>query len=178
RKKRRWRQRKEQRLYLQLSDGLECLEHICREGCTTVGPYDVETAKKPSPCDKYATCQGVQMLIKHLVLCKRRASGVGCCRCNRMWQLLRLHSSICDHPDSCRVPLCRLLALTGNSNGKQTENEGGCEVEAACEEGLLGQSYVVAVSTQEKERGGAEGNNGQNCSCIENLQIILSFYGN
>ncbi|KAG4171090.1 hypothetical protein ERO13_A12G187200v2 [Gossypium hirsutum] len=107
RKKRRWRQRKEQRLYLQLSDGLECLEHICREGCTTVGPYDVETAKKPSPCDKYATCQGVQMLIKHLVLCKRRASGVGCCRCNRMWQLLRLHSSICDHPDSCRVPLCR-----------------------------------------------------------------------
>ncbi|KAG4116793.1 hypothetical protein ERO13_D12G190201v2 [Gossypium hirsutum] len=106
-KQRRWRQRKEQRLYLQLSDGLECLEHICREGCTTVGPYDVETAKKPSPCDKYATCQGVQMLIKHLVLCKRRASGVGCCRCNRMWQLLRLHSSICDHPDSCRVPLYR-----------------------------------------------------------------------
>ncbi|MBA0862694.1 hypothetical protein Goshw_011746, partial [Gossypium schwendimanii] len=107
RKKRRWRQRKEQRLYLQLSDGLECLEYICREGCTTVGPYDVKTAKKPSPCDMYATCQGVQMLIKHLVLCKRRASGVGCCRCNRMWQLLRLHSSICDDSDSCRVPLCR-----------------------------------------------------------------------
>lgn len=59
-----------------------------------------------------------------------------------------------------------------------TENGRGCEVEAACEEGLLGQSYVVAVSTQEKERGGAEGNNGQNCSCIENLQIILSFHGN
>lgn len=54
----------------------------------------------------------------------------------------------------------------------------GCRVEATCEEGLVGQNYVVAVSTQEKEGGGAEGNNGQNCSCIENLQIILRFHGN
>ncbi|KAE8707462.1 BTB/POZ and TAZ domain-containing protein 2 [Hibiscus syriacus] len=111
RKKRTRRHKKEQSSYLQLSDGIECLEHICREGCTTVGPYNIEPAKKPRPCDKYATCESVQMLIKHFALCKRRANGFRCSRCNRMWQLLRLHSSICDHPDSCRVPLCRQFKL-------------------------------------------------------------------
>ncbi|XVF11631.1 hypothetical protein REPUB_Repub08aG0043800 [Reevesia pubescens] len=107
RKKKTRRQRQEQSLYLQLSEAMECLEHICTEGCTTVGPYDVEPKKKTGPCDKYTTCQGVQLLIKHFALCKRRANGGGCSRCKRMWQLLRLHSSICDQPDSCRVPLCR-----------------------------------------------------------------------
>ncbi|KAL4383292.1 hypothetical protein GQ457_15G006600 [Hibiscus cannabinus] len=110
RRKRTRRHRKEQNMYLQLSDGIECLEHICREGCTTVGPYDVEP-KKPVPCDKYSTCHGVQMLIKHFAVCKRRANGFGCSRCKQMWQLLRLHSSVCDHPDSCRVPLCRQFKL-------------------------------------------------------------------
>ncbi|XVF54603.1 hypothetical protein PTKIN_Ptkin05aG0194900 [Pterospermum kingtungense] len=108
RKKRTRRHREEQSLYLQLSEAMECLEHICTEGCTTVGPYDVEPVKRKSPCKKYETCRGVQLLIKHFALCKRRANGGGCSRCKRMWQLLRLHSSICDHqPDSCRVPLCR-----------------------------------------------------------------------
>ncbi|XVE54562.1 hypothetical protein DITRI_Ditri03aG0091400 [Diplodiscus trichospermus] len=107
RKKKTRRHREEQSLYLQLSEAMECLEHICTEGCTTVGPYDVEPAKRKGPCNKYATCQGVQMLIKHFALCKRRANGGGCLRCKRMWQLLRLHSSICDQHDSCRVPLCR-----------------------------------------------------------------------
>ncbi|GMJ05847.1 BTB and TAZ domain protein 1 [Hibiscus trionum] len=111
RKKRTRRHKKVQSLYLQLSDGIECLEHICREGCTTVRPYNAEPAKKPIPCDKYNTCEGVQMLIKHFALCKRRANGFGCSRCKRMWQLLRLHSSVCDHPDSCRVPLCRQFKL-------------------------------------------------------------------
>ncbi|KAE8721539.1 BTB/POZ and TAZ domain-containing protein 2 [Hibiscus syriacus] len=107
RKKRIRRHREAQSLYLQLSEAMECLQHICTEGCTTVGPYDVKPAKKPGPCNKYATCHGVQLLIKHFALCKRRVNGGGCSRCKRMWQLLRLHSSICDHPDSCRVPLCR-----------------------------------------------------------------------
>ncbi|KAL4347085.1 hypothetical protein GQ457_17G017920 [Hibiscus cannabinus] len=111
RKKRMRRHKKEQSLYLQLSDGIECLEHICREGCTTVRPCNVEPAKRPSPCHKHNTCEGVQMLIKHFALCKRRANGFGCSRCKRMWQLLRLHSSVCDHPDSCRVPLCRQFKL-------------------------------------------------------------------
>ncbi|KAK8547911.1 hypothetical protein V6N13_123334 [Hibiscus sabdariffa] len=107
RKKRMRRHREEQSLYLQLSEAMECLQHICTEGCTTVGPYDVKPANKPGPCNKYATCHGVQLLIKHLAFCKRRVNGEGCSRCKRMWQLLRLHSSICDQPDSCRVPLCR-----------------------------------------------------------------------
>ncbi|GMI95198.1 BTB and TAZ domain protein 1 [Hibiscus trionum] len=107
RKKRMRRHRKEQSLYLELSEAMECLKHICTEGCTTVGPYDVKPAKKPGPCNKYVTCHGVQLLIKHFALCKRRVNGGGCSRCKRMWQLLRLHSSICDHRDSCRVPLCR-----------------------------------------------------------------------
>ncbi|EOY22321.1 BTB and TAZ domain protein 2 isoform 3, partial [Theobroma cacao] len=111
RKKRTRRHRVEQSLYLQLSEAMECLEHICTEGCTTVGPYDVEPAKKRGPCNKYTTCQGVQLLIKHFASCKRRANGGGCSRCKRMWQLLRLHSSICDQPDSCRVPLCRQFKL-------------------------------------------------------------------
>ncbi|KAH1131338.1 hypothetical protein J1N35_002716 [Gossypium stocksii] len=107
RKRRMRRHMKEQNLYLQLSEAMVCLQHICTEGCTIVGPYDVKPAKKPSPCNKYVTCHGVQLLIKHFALCKTRVNGGGCSRCNRMWQLLRLHSSICDQPDSCRVPLCR-----------------------------------------------------------------------
>ncbi|GMI64386.1 BTB and TAZ domain protein 4 [Hibiscus trionum] len=26
-----------------------------------------------------------------------------------MWQLLELHSRLCNEPDSCKVPLCRLF---------------------------------------------------------------------
>ncbi|XP_022137707.1 BTB/POZ and TAZ domain-containing protein 1-like [Momordica charantia] len=106
RKKRCRRQRKEQRLYLQLSDAMECLEHICKEGCTEVGPHDVEPTKKP--CSKFSTCRGVQLLIKHFATCRNRVQeGGSCWRCKRMWQLLRLHASICDQSDSCKVPLCR-----------------------------------------------------------------------
>ncbi|KAL5748245.1 hypothetical protein ACOSP7_025278 [Xanthoceras sorbifolium] len=110
RRKRRRRHREEQSLYMQLSEAMECLEHICTEGCTSVGPYDVEPSKKKVPCSKFSTCQGLQLLIKHFAVCKKRVNG-GCLRCKRMWQLLRLHSSICDQPDSCKVPLCRQFKL-------------------------------------------------------------------
>ncbi|KAA0036064.1 hypothetical protein IC582_030057 [Cucumis melo] len=106
RKKRCRRQRKEQRVYLQLSDAMECLEHICKEGCTNVGPLDVEPTKK-QPCSKYSTCRGVQLLIKHFATCENRVHGGACWRCKRMWQLLRLHASICHQSDACKVPLCR-----------------------------------------------------------------------
>lgn len=85
---------------------MECLEHICAEGCTSVGPYDMEPGKKKEPCSKFSTCHGLQLLIKHFATCTKRVNG-GCLRCKRMWQLLRLHSSICDQSDVCRVPLCR-----------------------------------------------------------------------
>ncbi|KAB1217284.1 BTB/POZ and TAZ domain-containing protein 1 [Morella rubra] len=110
RKKRTRRRREEQTTYLQLSEAMECLEHICTEGCTSVGPYDTEPTTKKGPCSKFSTCQGLQILIRHFATCKRRING-GCLRCKRMWQLLRLHSSICEQPDSCRVPLCRQFKL-------------------------------------------------------------------
>ncbi|XP_052180623.1 BTB/POZ and TAZ domain-containing protein 1 isoform X2 [Diospyros lotus] len=110
RKKRTRRHREEQSLYLLLNEAMECLEHICREGCTNVRPYDMEPTKNRGPCSRFATCQGLQLLIRHFAMCKRRVNG-GCSRCKRMWQLLRLHSSICDQPDICRVPLCRQFKL-------------------------------------------------------------------
>ncbi|KAF5730908.1 putative protein binding protein [Tripterygium wilfordii] len=110
RRKRSRRRREEQKLYLQLAEAMDCLEHICTEGCTNVGPYDIEPTKKREPCSKFATCEGLQMSIRHFATCKKRVNG-GCVRCKRMWQILRLHSSICDQPGSCRVPLCRQFKL-------------------------------------------------------------------
>ncbi|RVW27840.1 BTB/POZ and TAZ domain-containing protein 1 [Vitis vinifera] len=110
RKKRSRRRREERCLYMQLSEAMECLEHICTEGCTSVGPYHLEPTTKKGPCGKFSTCHGLQMLIKHFGTCKKRVNG-GCSRCKRMWQLLRLHSSICDQTDLCRVPLCRQFKL-------------------------------------------------------------------
>ncbi|KAL2459564.1 BTB/POZ and TAZ domain-containing protein 1 [Forsythia ovata] len=115
RKKRTRRKRVEQNLYLQLSEAMDCLEHICTEGCTGVGPYDMDPSKNKGPCSKFSTCHGLQLLIKHFAACKKRVNG-GCLRCKRMWQLLRLHSSICDQPDECRVPLCRQFKLKVQQN--------------------------------------------------------------
>lgn len=117
RKKRSRRHRQEQTLYLQLSEAMECLEHICTEGCTSVGPCDMKPGKNKGPCSKFSTCQGLQLLIKHFAMCKRRVNG-GCLRCKRMWQLLRLHSSICEQPDTCRVPLCRQFKLKAQQEKK------------------------------------------------------------
>ncbi|KAL6549494.1 hypothetical protein OROHE_008611 [Orobanche hederae] len=107
RKKRTKRFREEQSLYVELSEGMDCLQHICSEGCTSVGPCDMDPGEHKGPCSKFSTCHGLQLLIKHFGACKKRAKG-GCWRCKRMWQLFRLHSSICDGPDVCKVPLCRV----------------------------------------------------------------------
>ncbi|KAG9138016.1 hypothetical protein Leryth_001278 [Lithospermum erythrorhizon] len=114
RKKRAKRHMREQNIYLQLSEAMECLEHICTEGCTSVGPYDMEPGVKKGPCNKFSTCQGLQLSIKHFAACKTRKANGGCSRCKRMWQLLRLHASICEHQtdnDKCKVPLCRQFKL-------------------------------------------------------------------
>ncbi|KAF8378178.1 hypothetical protein HHK36_029515 [Tetracentron sinense] len=110
RQKRRNRNREERNLYLQLSEAMDCLKHICTEGCTSVGPCDKEPTKNKGPCSKFSTCHGLQVLIRHFATCKKRVNGE-CSRCKRMWQLLRLHSSICDQPDCCKVPLCRQFKL-------------------------------------------------------------------
>ncbi|XAR50273.1 hypothetical protein NMG60_11004554 [Bertholletia excelsa] len=118
RKRRRRKHREEQSLYLQLNEAMECLEHICTEGCMSVGPCDVEPTWNRGPCEKFATCQGLQLLIRHFASCKGRGNNGGCSRCKRMWQLLRLHSSICDQPDLCKVPLCRQFKMKAQQEKK------------------------------------------------------------
>ncbi|CAL0306767.1 unnamed protein product [Lupinus luteus] len=111
RKEKSRRHKKEQELYAQLGEAMECLEHICTEGCTDVGPCHVEIRKeKRKPCSKFSTCQNLQLLIRHFATCKKRMNG-GCLRCKRMWQLFKLHSYVCQQTDSCKVPLCRQIQL-------------------------------------------------------------------
>ncbi|XP_076901226.1 BTB/POZ and TAZ domain-containing protein 1-like [Bidens hawaiensis] len=100
-----------QSLYFQLSEAMDCLHHICTQGCTTVGPHDREPSNKRAPCTK---CEGLQHSIYHFANCsKRSVGGGGCVRCKRTWQLFRLHSSICQQLESCRVPLCRQFKTRG-----------------------------------------------------------------
>ncbi|KAL9235589.1 hypothetical protein vseg_010335 [Gypsophila vaccaria] len=109
RKKRTKRHKDERQLYSQLSEAMDCLVHICTEGCTLVGPYDMDPTRNREPCTRFSTCNGLQMLIRHFAMCKKRVNG-GCSMCKRMWQLLKLHASMCHH-DHCRVPLCRQFKL-------------------------------------------------------------------
>ncbi|XP_006291273.2 BTB/POZ and TAZ domain-containing protein 2 [Capsella rubella] len=127
RKKRRRRHRKEQDLYMQLSEAMECIEHICTQGCTLVGPSNVVgnnnnkstmVAEKSKPCKAFSTCYGLQLLIRHFAVCKKRSNDKGCLRCKRMLQLFRLHSSVCDQPETCRVPLCRQFKKRGEQDKK------------------------------------------------------------
>lgn len=102
-RRRKWRRKRaEQRVYTELTEAMDCLRHICTEGCTEVGPVGQAPAK--SPCPAYATtCRGLQLLIHHFSRCHRTS----CPRCQRMWQLLRLHAALCDQPDGqCNTPLC------------------------------------------------------------------------
>ncbi|KAL1203968.1 BTB/POZ and TAZ domain-containing protein 1 [Cardamine amara subsp. amara] len=128
RKKRRRRHKREQNLYMQLSEAMECIEHICTEGCKLVGPSsNLDNNKstsqvKTGPCSAFSTCYGLQLLIRHFAVCKKRVDGKGCLRCKRMIQLLRLHSSICDQSESCRVPLCRQFKKKGEKDKKMVED--------------------------------------------------------
>ncbi|ESW09972.1 hypothetical protein PHAVU_009G170600 [Phaseolus vulgaris] len=109
-RKRKTRKRREDgRLYTELSEAMVCLEHICTEGCTEVGPLEVEVGRGREPCSKFGTCQGLQNLIRHFVTCERVKGR--CLPCKRMWQLFKLDSSICLRHDSCKVPLCRKIRL-------------------------------------------------------------------
>lgn len=105
-RKRKARKRREDgRLFTELSEAMVCLEHICTEGCTEVWPFDVEVRREREPCSMFGTCQGMQNLIRHFATCESVKGR--CLRCKRMWQLFRLHSSICLQHDTCKVPLCR-----------------------------------------------------------------------
>ncbi|CAN6464394.1 unnamed protein product [Victoria cruziana] len=127
REKRRVRKREEERVYLQLSEAMEALLHICTEGCKTIGPYDKELMGKNGgsvgdhggTC-RFPTCKHVERLIRHFASCERRVRG-GCSNCKRMWQLLQLHSFVCDQPEPCNVPLCRHFRTRTGSTGKREE---------------------------------------------------------
>ncbi|KAF2586472.1 hypothetical protein F2Q70_00034069 [Brassica cretica] len=62
--------------------------------------------RKPHVSCGFQTCNGLEMLLKHLAVCKLRSIPGGCSRCKRMWQLLELHSRICVDSEQCKVPLC------------------------------------------------------------------------
>ncbi|XP_077229574.1 BTB/POZ and TAZ domain-containing protein 1-like isoform X1 [Tasmannia lanceolata] len=112
RQKRIIQNRRCQNVYLLLSEAMECLQHIFTEGCASVAPYDKEPNESKGPCKNFSTCKKLQLLIRHFATCTKKIPG-GCSHCKRMWQLLRLHSSICDQPegDPCKVPLCRHFKL-------------------------------------------------------------------
>ncbi|XP_020235788.1 BTB/POZ and TAZ domain-containing protein 1 isoform X2 [Cajanus cajan] len=120
RKRKSRKRREEERVYAELSEAMECLEHICTEGCTHVRPCDVEGGRGRGPCKKFGTCEGVQVLIRHFGTCQRRVKG-GCLRCKRMWQLFRLHSSICLCQHSCKVPLCRQIRMKKEEENRKDD---------------------------------------------------------
>ncbi|XP_078434707.1 BTB/POZ and TAZ domain-containing protein 1-like [Wolffia australiana] len=149
REKRRARNKKAQSVYMELSEAMECLRHICTEGCTEVGPSDGEKpCQSRGPCSLFRTCQGVQRLIRHFATCERKKTmvpGGGCGQCKRMWQLLRLHAATCDHPDDlCRVPLCHQFK-TRAQMGKMGEEDARW--------GLLVRKVVSARVTSALTRG-------------------------
>lgn len=120
RKKNAKKLKEDQSLYLQLSEAMESLEHICTEGCTSVGPHDIEPSKTKGPCSKFSTCEGLQNSIKHFAACKKKVNG-GCMRCKRFWQLLKFHSSICERSDICKVPMCRQFKMKTQSEKKRKD---------------------------------------------------------
>nr|DAD25171.1 TPA_asm: hypothetical protein HUJ06_026635 [Nelumbo nucifera] len=95
----------EKRMYLQLHEAMEALLHICKDGCRTIGPRDKVLKGSQVACG-FPACKGLETLVRHFSSCKTRVPG-GCVHCKRMWQLLELHSRMCNEPDFCKVPLCR-----------------------------------------------------------------------
>lgn len=105
RKEDRLKKIEEKKVYLQLHEAMEALIHICKDGCRTIGPRDKVLKVNQVVCG-FPACRGLETLVRHFSNCKTRVPG-GCVHCKRMWQLLELHSRMCDEPDSCQVPLCR-----------------------------------------------------------------------
>ncbi|KAK4803887.1 hypothetical protein SAY86_003704 [Trapa natans] len=119
RKRERLRKREERKLYLQLHEAMEALLHICKDGCQTIGPRDKLLKGSQGICS-FPACKGFEHLVRHFASCKVRVPG-GCMHCKRMWQLLELHSRVCDEPGTCKVPLCRHFKLKVLERSKKDE---------------------------------------------------------
>ncbi|XP_072955672.1 BTB/POZ and TAZ domain-containing protein 2-like [Typha angustifolia] len=103
-RKKRWkRERGAQEAYQQLSQAMDCLDHIFTQTCTQVGPSGT--------CTNSRTCQGLQLLTRHFATCNKKGASGGCPHCNQMAQLIRLYSFMCDHSESCKVPLCNQFKM-------------------------------------------------------------------
>ncbi|KAG9141289.1 hypothetical protein Leryth_001749 [Lithospermum erythrorhizon] len=105
RKQDRLKKFEERKMYLQLYEAMEALLHICRDGCNNIGPRDKMLKGNQVTCS-FPACKGLEILVRHFQGCRTRVPG-GCVQCKRMWQILELHSRMCNEPDLCKVPLCR-----------------------------------------------------------------------
>ncbi|KAL7128015.1 hypothetical protein ABFS83_14G288100 [Erythranthe nasuta] len=119
RKQERMKKIEERKVYLQLHEAMEALLHICREGCRTIGPRDKVLKGSSVPCG-FPACKGLETLIRHFYVCKTKVPG-GCVHCKRMWQLLELHSRMCNEPETCKVPLCRHFKVKMEQLSKKEE---------------------------------------------------------
>lgn len=110
-RKERWeRERASQDVYRQLSDAMASLEHIFADGSSCAG----EGCTGASCADNGVRMrQDLLQLMRHFAGCGKKGGGGGCPHCRRIFQLLRLHSSICNRADGepCRVPLCSNLKI-------------------------------------------------------------------
>uniref|UniRef100_A0A6V7QSG4 BTB domain-containing protein n=1 Tax=Ananas comosus var. bracteatus TaxID=296719 RepID=A0A6V7QSG4_ANACO len=147
-KKRVGRKRAYRRVYEELGDAMECLQHMymAREG-----------SKKNHPCSSSACYRNLQLLIQHLAACPRRKA---CPRCCRMLQLLRLHSALCDDStqQACRIPLCSHFKLR-----MQQQKEG--KEEADTWQLLVKKVKVARVMSSFSKRKGQEGVHEQFALC-------------
>ncbi|XP_021290897.1 BTB/POZ and TAZ domain-containing protein 3 isoform X1 [Herrania umbratica] len=121
RKQERQRKVEEKKVYLQLYEAMEALLHICKDGCRTIGPRDKVLKGSQVTCN-FPACKGLETLVRHFSNCKTRVPG-GCVHCKRMWQLLELHSRMCNEPDSCKVPLCRHFKEKMQQQSKKDETK-------------------------------------------------------
>nr|POE69755.1 btb/poz and taz domain-containing protein 4 [Quercus suber] len=119
RKEDRLKKMEEKKVYLQLHEAMEALLHICRDGCRTIGPRDKVLKGSQVACG-FLACKGLETLVCHFSSCKTRVFG-GCVHYKRMWQLLELHSRLCNDPDSCKVPLCRHFKEKMQQQAKKDE---------------------------------------------------------
>ncbi|MBA0702569.1 hypothetical protein Goari_020623 [Gossypium aridum] len=121
RKQERQRKMEEKKVYLRLHEAMEALLHICKDGCRTIGPRDKVLKGSQGACN-FPACKGLETLVRHFSNCKTRVPG-GCVHCKRMWQLLELHSRMCNEPDSCKVPLCRHFKEKMQQQSKKDETK-------------------------------------------------------
>ncbi|KAA8532157.1 hypothetical protein F0562_006701 [Nyssa sinensis] len=119
RKEERLKKIEEKKVYMQLHEAMEALLHICKDGCRTIGPRDKMLKGSQVACS-FPACKGLETLVRHFSSCKTRVPG-GCTHCKRMWQLLELHSRMCNEPDYCKVPLCRHFKEKMQQQSKKDE---------------------------------------------------------